>query len=270
MNSKNEGAASSQDDLESALAGLTSPAPADFGLRVLQHVGIPQERYDTYVRLDTDAGGLYVACSSQAITGAMMESMVVSPAMFEELHWRRTGRTAIRSTVPFPGVRTALRTGRTRKLPIDLAGLSPNDCAVLEAVRSIPEGQLRPLTWLAREADLDCNTKRMEAALARNPMTLIIPCHRVTYDNGTPCDAAYLPQVGRLLRDAEGIDIARLEELTRRGAVFLGSDTTYIYCHPTCAHARRITQRHQRSFRSSQEAHQAGYRACRSCRPATL
>lgn len=66
---------------------------------------------------------------------------------------------------------------------------------------------------------------------------------------------------------AENIDMRRVTELSRAGAVYLGSDTTFIYCHPTCAHARRITPGHRVHFRTAQDAGEAGYRACKSCRP---
>ncbi|WP_328307991.1 MGMT family protein [Streptomyces sp. NBC_00442] len=269
MSSRSEDMAPSEQDVENALADLTSPAPADFALRVLQRVNISTERYDTYVRLDTGAGGLYVAFSPRAVTGAMLESMVVSPAMFEELHWARTRRTAICATTPLPGLRTALRTGRAKNLPIDLARLPAEDRAVLQAVRCIPKGQLRPAGWVAREACLS-DADRVVHVLAHNPVMLLIPCHRVTHDDGTPCDAAYLPGTGRALRAAEGIDMERFAELSREGAVYLGSDTTHIYCHPTCAHARRITPPHRKPFRSAREASRAGYRACRSCRPLSV
>jgi alkylated DNA nucleotide flippase Atl1 len=257
-------------DLEGALAGLTSPGPPDLALNILRHVGISPDRYDAYVRLDTDAGGLYVAYSPTAVTGAVLESMVVSPEMFEEVHWQRTRRTAIRAAMPFPGLRPALRTGRARTLPVDLTGLDAHERAVLTAVRAVPKGQLRPISWIAREADVPVDAGFIARTLSRNPLTLLIPCHRVTYDDGTPVDAGYLPGSGKALRAAEGIDMGRLGALSRRGGVFLGSDTTRIFCHPTCAHARRITTPHQRPFRSADEARSAGYRACRSCRPVAV
>ncbi|WP_063726628.1 MGMT family protein [Streptomyces sp. RTd22] len=256
--------------LEHALADLAAPAPADFALRVLQRVGIPRERYDTYSHLDSAAGGLYVAYSPDAVTGSAVDTMVTDADEFERLHHARTGRTAIRASAPFPGLRPALRTGRAKRLPIDLGGLTDLECAVLHAVRSIPSGQLRPITWLAREASLPSAAGPIVKALAKNPVPVLIPCHRVTYEGGAPCDAAYAERVGDALRSAEGIDMHRLEELTLRGAVFLGSDTTRIYCHPTCAHARRITRPHQVPFRTAGAARQAGYRACKSCRPATV
>ncbi|OIJ97031.1 Ada metal-binding domain-containing protein [Streptomyces monashensis] len=282
MRPDDEGPLPSAPELEKALAALASPAPADFRLRVLRRAGIARDRYDSYVRVDTDAGGLYVAFGPHAVTGAMLETMVTGPDGFEELHRSRTRRTAIRATTPFPGLRTAVRTGRAKNLAIDMGHVGTEQRAVLDAVRTVPKGQLRPVSWIAREAGLDRERGERERgereceggdiigrALAANPAVLLIPCHRITGEDGTPCDAAYPPGTGEALRATEGIDMTRLAELARRGAFLLGSATTHIYCHPTCAHARRITPRHQRPFHNASEARQAGYRACRSCRPLT-
>jgi alkylated DNA nucleotide flippase Atl1 len=257
----------SEQQLEEALAGLTTPAPVDFALRVLQRVGIPREKYDTYVHLDTPVGGLYVAYSPRAVTGSALDSMVVSPQMFEEVHRARTGRSAIPTTVVFPGLRPALRTGQTKNLAIELSGLTTVERAVLDAVRAIPRGQLRPIAWVIRETSVPADPHEVVEALGKNPAPLLVPCHRVTYDGGEPCDTAYVGGEGHLLRRQEGIDMGRLERLSERGGVLLASDTTRIYCHPTCAHARRITPPHQVLFRTARDALEAGYRACKSCRP---
>lgn len=249
------------------LIGLAADPPDDFALRVLRRVGIQREQYDTYVRLETPAGGLFVAAGPHAVTGAALDSAGLTATAFEELHRVRTHRSAIRSAKPFPGVVPALRTGRAGRLPVDLSGLTAAERAVLEAVRTIPAGQLRPVGWIAREARVPTTT--VVGALARNPVPVLVPSHRVTHDSGAPCDADLVPGAGDALRAAEGIDLERVAELRRGGVVFLGSDTTRIYCHPTCAHARRIVPRHQVPFRTAHEAGRAGYRACKSCRPVT-
>lgn len=248
------------------------PVPADFALRILQRVGIPRERYDTYVRLDSAAGGLFVAFAPTSVTGAALATGGLTDERFEELHRSRTGRSAIPTSRRFPGLLTAVRTGRARKLPLDPGPVDEVDSSVLQAVRAIPAGQLRPLSWVAREASLppSANTDAVLGALARNPLVVLIPCHRVTYENGTPCDAAYSPDAGDALRAAEGLDMAEVDRWSRSGAAFLGSDTTHIYCHPTCSHARRITPRHQVPFTTAREARRAGYRACKSCRPLSV
>jgi O6-methylguanine-DNA--protein-cysteine methyltransferase len=260
----------SDGQLEDGLARLAAPPLADFALKVLRRVAIPRDRYDTYSHLDSAAGGVYVAWGQDAVTGSAVDTMVEGPDTFERMHYARTGRTAIPTSQVFPGLRPALRTGKAKRLPVDLRGLTDLERAILSAVRSIPSGQLRPITWLRREVSVPCTTEAVLTALAMNPLPVLIPCHRVTHENGSPCDAAYSEHVGRALRSAEGIDMLRLADLSQRGAVFLGSGTTRIYCHPTCAHARRITRPHQVPFRSAREARRAGYRACKSCRPATV
>ncbi|OCC08814.1 MGMT family protein [Streptomyces sp. PTY087I2] len=281
MNHDNEGVFPSSGDLGSRLAALGprgATTPEDFALRVLRRAGISQSRYDTYVRLETAAGGLFVAFGPEAVTGAVLESRYgrererLTPERFEESHRRRVGRSAIPTDKAPAGLRPALRTGRARQVPIDLSGLPAGERAVLEAVRSIPPGQLRPVTWIAREASLplESGAKSVVGFLARNPVTVLIPCHRATDDNGAPCDAAYVHEVGDALRDAEGIDMVTVRQWAQGGDTLLGSDTTHIYCHPTCAHARRITPAHRVPFRTARDAHGAGYRACKSCRPVAV
>ncbi|MEU4847857.1 MGMT family protein [Streptomyces gilvosporeus] len=265
MNRGGEWTPQPESGVEAALAGLMGPAPGDFAARVLHRVGIPRDRYDLYLHLDAPAGGLYVAYGADAVTGAALGTALSGPQAFEEAHRARTGRSAIPTTKPLPGLRTALRTGRARGLAIDLPELTEAERSVLDAVRTIPRGQLRPLAWVAREAALP-DSAAVTAALVANPVPLLIPCHRVTFDDGGPCDLRYGPIAGEALRRAEGMDEA-LVGLSRAGTVFLGSDTTRIYCHPTCAHARRITPVHQVPFRSARDAQAAGYRACKSCRP---
>lgn len=245
------------------------PVPVDFALKVLERVGIPRERYDTYAHLDTAAGGLYVAFAQEAVTGAALATGGLTAERFEEWHRRRTGRSAIPTPKRFPGLVTALRTGRARNLPLEPGPVDEETAAVLRAVRAVPPGQLRPLSWIAREAALPSvlEARIIVGMLSRNPLTVLVPCHRVTYENGSPCDAAYLPETGDALRTAEGIDMDTVRHWSHSGAVFLGSDTTRIYCHPTCAHARRITPPHQVPFATAREARGAGYRACKSCRP---
>ncbi|WP_211245848.1 Ada metal-binding domain-containing protein [Actinomadura oligospora] len=251
--------------VEEELAGLAARAPEDFAARVLRRVGVPSDRYDTYLWLEAPAGGLFVAWSPEGVTGAAPGSTLSGPRMFEERHHARTGRTAIPTNRALPGLTSALRTGRTARLPIDWREFTPVERAILDAVRGIPRGQLRPLTWVVREASLP-DTDAVRTALALNPAPLLIPCHRVTHDEGGACDLACGPETGARLRTAEGIT----EEMTwlpRSGLVFLGSDTTRVYCHPTCAHARRITPPHRVPFVSADAARTAGYRPCKSCRP---
>ena len=204
-----------------------------------------------------------------AITGAAFVESWPVRAAFEEAHRLRTGRSAIAGTRAARGVVPALRTGRARHLPLELEGLTPQERAVLTAVRTVPPRQLRPIGWILREAGLGPGTDPglVTGVLARNPVAVLVPSYRVTYDDGLPCDLGYPPGAGEKLRKAEGLGASDVARLLAAGTRFLGSDTTRIFCHPTCADARRITPAHRVPFADAREARQAGYRSCRSCRP---
>lgn len=248
------------------LAQLDEPEHGDFAVRVLRAAGIPEDRYDSCVLVQTPAGGLYAAYGPCGLTASLLSDVVTSRSEFEDMHWRATGRRAIRTSQVPTGLRTAVRTGRTAALQVDDGLLDRTERAVLAAVRAIPRGQLRPLSWVARDAGIP-GIGLVLAALAHNPLQLLVPCHRVTHDNGRPCDAAYGAATGDWLRRTEGLDPDLIERLVTSQTAFLGSDITRIFCHPTCWHARRITGPHQVPFRSAAHARRTGYRPCRRCRP---
>jgi methylphosphotriester-DNA--protein-cysteine methyltransferase len=61
-----------------------------------------------------------------------------------------------------------------------------------------------------------------------------------------------------------------MEGLARAGVRYVGSDTTHIYCLPTCHNAKRITDRHRVLFKSATAGIAAGYHACSQCRPVAV
>lgn len=69
--------------------------------------------------------------------------------------------------------------GRTREFPIavDFTGLTPTARAAMEAVRKVPWGQTRTYEQLAATFR-DGTEPVVRDALARNPLPIIIPCHR--------------------------------------------------------------------------------------------
>ncbi|MCP9947697.1 methylated-DNA--[protein]-cysteine S-methyltransferase [Actinomadura madurae] len=179
----------------------------------------------------------------------------------------RFARPLLPAARPPAGLVPALRTGRLGGLRLDLRGLSDFEAAVLRAAARIPRGQTRPYAWVARQAGRPKAVRAVGSALGRNPVPLLIPCHRVTRSDGALGD--YVFGVGakeRLLR-AEDVDVDEAAELARRGVRLVGSDTTGIVCYPTCGDARRIGPGHRRGFRDLAAARAAGYRPCLHCRP---
>jgi O-6-methylguanine DNA methyltransferase len=70
-------------------------------------------------------------------------------------------------------------------VPIDLTWATEYEREVLTAATTIPWGQTRPYAWLAREARRPLAVRAAASAIARNPLWLLIPCHRVIASDGT-------------------------------------------------------------------------------------
>ncbi|MGC5344788.1 Ada metal-binding domain-containing protein [Streptomyces sp. DT171] len=258
-------------ELTAELSALREPAPEGFAARVLARTGVPAHRYDRYLRTDSRVGALYVAHGRGVVTGAAAVDWYPDSGAFECAYRARTRRSVLSDSKPPPGLLRALRLGRDRSLRYDYGSLPDDQRAVLEATRAVPSGQLRPAVWLAREAGLpDLPPEEVVAAVRANPVPVLVPAHRLCQDDGLPADCGLPAGFVRRLREAEGVDPERVRRFVRLGARFLGSGTTRIFCYPTCAHARRITARHEVPFTSADEAAAAGFRGCLSCRPAAV
>ncbi len=68
---------------------------------------------------------------------------------------------------------------------IDLSGKSNFARAILLACRRIPYGEIRSYGWLARVVGRPKAARPVGNVLARNPLPLVIPCHRVVRADGT-------------------------------------------------------------------------------------
>ena len=132
----------------------------------------------------------------------------------------------------------------------------------------IPRGEVRSYSWIAREINRPGAVRAVGTALATNPIPLLIPCHRVVRRDGRIGDYAFGSDAKRAMLRFEGVVPETLEQLAMSGVRYVGSDTTGIFCFPTCRHARRVTEPHKMRFPSLAAAQAAGYRPCLICRPA--
>jgi methylated-DNA-[protein]-cysteine S-methyltransferase len=73
----------------------------------------------------------------------------------------------------------------TASLPIDLDDRPRFDQAVLGAVRSIGWGETASYGAIARQVGAPRASRAVGGALGRNPISLVIPCHRVIASDGT-------------------------------------------------------------------------------------
>jgi methylated-DNA-[protein]-cysteine S-methyltransferase len=105
-------------------------------------------------------------------------------------------------------VAQALETGDGREVPVDLSGVGSFQRRVLEACATIPVGQVRPYGWIATEIDNPGAVRAVGTALGRNPIPLVIPCHRVVRSDGAVGNYAFGADIKHDLLVREGALLA--------------------------------------------------------------
>lgn len=68
--------------------------------------------------------------------------------------------------------------------PVDLSAASVFQRRVWEATRLIPYGETRSYRWVAGQIKQPAAARAVGQALGRNPLPILIPCHRVVTTSG--------------------------------------------------------------------------------------
>jgi len=233
--------------------------------RILVELGLA----DQYFESETPFGRTYFAFNE---LGVSMVERGLDHRSFEQEFRSRHGRAAVFTDSP-PRKLVRQIESRLRGLPsqgpaFDLRELTDFERDVLLKTLEIPFGQVRPYGWVAAQIGRPRAMRAVGSALADNPVPLLIPCHRVVRSDGRIGNYGLGgPAAKRRFLELEGVEPDQLETLARRNVRYFGSDTTHIYCYPTCGHARRVTDRHRVAFSSARQALSNGYRPCKVCRP---
>jgi methylated-DNA-[protein]-cysteine S-methyltransferase len=187
-------------NVEDQLAELIEQPPGDLERSTVIEAGAG----DLVSIVDSRFGPLWVAWSRIGITG--LSPAFVSPTVETFIdHHRRVSYKA--SSLPRSlesEIGDALESGVQEGLRFDLRGLSVFQQSVLEACATIPVGAVRPYGWIADELNKPGATRAVGTALAKNPIPLLIPCHRVVKSDGSIGNYAFGPEMKRDLLISEG------------------------------------------------------------------
>jgi O-6-methylguanine DNA methyltransferase len=240
-------------------------APPSLLRAVLARVGLS----DSYWRLESPIGPVYVA---QSKAGISMISRARSAEEFERAFSRRYGRAVHHEkSSPPTRVRALLRNLKSperRRLRYDLRSLSEFERAVLLKALEIPDGEVRPYSWIAKEIGHPEAVRAVGSALGKNPVPLLIPCHRVVRADGHIGKYSMGgPRNKRTLLKVEGAQPETLEKLAASGVRYLGNQKRRYYCYPTCGGIDTLVVSNKVPFHSEREAVAAGYHPCGDCRP---
>ena len=232
---------------------------------------------DFYWIIDTVLGPSFIAYNERGISAIMRAE---SADEFEQAFQSHFHRPVQLTSEPPPDLARAvsayfdgeLSVGEARKqLPFDLRGTTDFDRAVLLKTAEIPYGEVRSYSWIAREIGHPLAVRAVGSAVGRNPIPLLIPCHRVVRRDGRIGEYGLGgTEAKRALLSAEGVAPDWLESLARAGIRYVGNPDTRVYCFPTCHQARLISDGERVGFGSDDEAIALGFHPCEICRPSGI
>jgi O-6-methylguanine DNA methyltransferase len=234
----------------------------EFTAKVFAGIGI-----DRYTICPSALGDVYVAWSTPGISAVRLAG---DEQTFEAWYTERFGRRVVPAVEDDPvsaAARAQLR-GERVTVPIDLRDCSPFEQRVLRAAGEIGRGNARPYRWLAREIGAPDATRAVGNALGRNPVPLLIPCHRVIRTDGSVGGYVFGSDAKRALLESEGLDLGAVEKIVDRGFRYVATDDGY-FCLPTCGDiATRLgVVPGYFGLRTLEEARAHGLAPCTSCRP---
>jgi methylated-DNA-[protein]-cysteine S-methyltransferase len=140
-----------------------------------------------YDLVETPIGTLFVAATGRGLARIVYDA---DPERELELLARSYGLRVLRSAPPIDRARRELDeyfAGRRRTfdLPLDLDASAGFNSRVLRELAEVPYGQVVTYGELARRADRPRAARAVGTVMNRNPIPIVLPCHRVIGANGS-------------------------------------------------------------------------------------
>jgi O-6-methylguanine DNA methyltransferase len=181
-----------------ALGKVHTPA------RVLEAILAEVELSDRYASLETALGPVFVAWNRGGVSAVMKTA---TPREFETRFFERFRR----SPRPAPAL------PRLPERFFDLRSVTEFERAVLLKALEIPRGEIRTYGWIAAEIGHPAAVRAVGSALRKNPVPVLIPCHRVVRSDGHIGDYALGgSEAKRTILAAEGVGSEDIPRLARR------------------------------------------------------
>jgi len=183
---------------------MTVPAHIDTAFRDLAgSEGLLDVAYDL---TDSPIGPLLVAATGRGLCEIAFDP---DPEAEVERLARMHGVRVLRSPRPVDEARRELDEyfeGRRHEfdLPVDLTGLPVFQQSVLEELQRVPYGQVDTYGGLAARIGKPKAARAVGGALNRNPVPIVVPCHRIVGSTGSLVGYAGGVERKQLLLSLEG------------------------------------------------------------------
>ena len=129
--------------------------------------------------IDSPLGPITLAASEQGLCGLWFDGQKHAPTEAQRQHWQPDAQhpvlqSAAAQVLAYLGGQTLQWEG-----PLDLSAGTPFQQSVWQALMRIPSGQSQSYGELARQLARPQAVRAVGAAVGRNPVSIIVPCHRV-------------------------------------------------------------------------------------------
>jgi methylated-DNA-[protein]-cysteine S-methyltransferase len=144
----------------------------------------PTGQFARYCELESPIGRLLVAYQDSTVLAVAINA---AASTFAADLTERVGAPPQRDAAPPDWLADAMLDqldGRRNYARYDLSPLTPFQQRVLQATAAIPRGQVRTYGQIAAAIGAPGAARAVGTALARNPVPIIIPCHRVVRAGG--------------------------------------------------------------------------------------
>lgn len=191
-------------DITYLLEHLQTTPPPDLEMNTVLAAGAA----DAAAVTESPFGDLWISWSTSGITGVSPRFSTNTFDEYASMHRRVAYKaTEIPSDLADP-IHAALTLGETEGLPIDWRGIGDFQRSVLTACATIPSGTVRSYGWIADEIDNPGSVRAVGTALGRNPIPLLVPCHRVVRSDGSVGQYAFGPEMKHRILVREGAILA--------------------------------------------------------------
>jgi methylated-DNA-[protein]-cysteine S-methyltransferase len=189
------------------LSCLPQPEPScDLAKRVVEHIATLKAKTRSPIVLSaisTPIGGLYVGFKENRIAYIGFDMGEPIDAVRARVETRLRRPVSIGPAPPW--LRATLDrffvTWTVDDRMLDISDLTPFEQAALRAAARIPPGEVRSYAWVATQIGRPRAARAVGRVMARNPVALLLPCHRVVDSSGRLHDYYYgLDMKARLLK----------------------------------------------------------------------
>jgi methylated-DNA-[protein]-cysteine S-methyltransferase len=164
-----------------------------------------------YSKVETEIGEFWAAWSPKGVT-------MICPAdkdwkQFENSYLHQFDSRPQRNDIP-EGYKHAIQEAAAGRsfdaVSLDISSLSKFQVKVLKNLQKIPRGQVRTYSWLAQRSGHPGAARAVGNTMARNPVPILIPCHRVVPSTGGVGHYGLGSALKRELLLREGVAVEKL------------------------------------------------------------